>query len=207
MNQEVASRLDDYVHKGWEVGGANEYDGWIRRLLAFIRVAVSQEQARILESLGGDKTPIFWQSYRDLQCSHLEGLAVTLRAGGRSPEHVIAIQNVHFGVREKSTTKVFVVHGHDLGVKESVARLLERLNLNRSCFKNSQMRDKPSSRNLRTILRFPMLWFSSLQTISAVALPHQPNSNRVPDKTSFSSWATSPQDLEGGVSAGFIILG
>lgn len=129
MNAEVAERLDGFVEAGWKVKDYSEYSSWIQKVLAFLDAVAEGEIGESVRRLGGGNSILEWRNYRDRQASHLEGLAMKLRSLARASLVLGSSQIAVEAAGVEQTNKVFVVHGHDVAVKESTARFLEKLSL------------------------------------------------------------------------------
>ncbi len=127
MSTPLINRFGDFVSAGWELENAGHYRSWLRRLLALLRSANEHPLAAELEAMTGEYTDQFWFEYRDAQVGHLEGrilLAETEMLVNTSRAEIAPA-----GVPQLSTSKVFLVHGHDNSAKEATARFLEKLGL------------------------------------------------------------------------------
>lgn len=129
MNQEVADRIDSYAAQGWNLESSEEYRSWLRRLVAFLDAVAEQEVRKSIEALGGLYTNSEWHIYRDRQVSHLEGIAITLRSRAQTDQLASVTAMVAQQISVAPGNRVFLVHGHDVAAKESVARFLEKLSL------------------------------------------------------------------------------
>lgn len=129
MKVEVADRVDAFVELGWKIKTSDDYQSWLRRVTAFLRAVAESEVAEAVEKLGGRYPGAQWEEYRDRQLSHLEGLSITLRSLASKELLASAVAEARQGLSVAAANKVFLVHGHDVAAKESVARFLEKLRL------------------------------------------------------------------------------
>jgi predicted nucleotide-binding protein len=129
MKQEVAARIEAFAEAGWNIRDSDGYTSWLRRLIAFLNAVAEQEVAATVEKLGGQYPNTRWEEYRDRQVSHLEGLAITLASLAKTEQIASAVAIASQRASAPSGNRVFLVHGHDVAAKESVARFLEKLDL------------------------------------------------------------------------------
>ena len=127
--KEVVDRLTAFIEAAWDVKDSDGYLSWLRQILPFLKVAVGVQAAEDVSELGGDHAAIRWAQYRDRQVGHLEGLALTLNSSQFDPAATPKGEFEQPSNRAADTKKVFLVHGHDISAKESVARFLEKLQL------------------------------------------------------------------------------
>lgn len=125
--QSVASRIDDLVEMGWKASDGYDYRSWENRVFAFLSAATDEKVARKFKDLGVEGLLEGWAQCRDRQLGHLEGLALKLGAQVDAVRSKPALDSSEPSPQQ--TKKVFVVHGHDNEVKETVARFIEKLGL------------------------------------------------------------------------------
>jgi predicted nucleotide-binding protein len=120
----------DLIDAGWNVN-RESYEGWAARVEAFLSAAIDREAAERFRALGDDNPYFHWAEYRDRQVGHLEGLALRIEASGLSQEKAPPTAEVGptAAALSERNTRVFLVHGHDVGAKESAARFLEKIKL------------------------------------------------------------------------------
>lgn len=126
--QNVASKIEDLVIAGWNTSSSNDYKNWTNRVFAFLSSAIDTSTAETFKKLGVAEFMESWDDCRERQVGHLEGLSVRLadeitQLEFSKPQVTTLSPPVHL------TKKVFIVHGHDNEVKETVARFIERLRL------------------------------------------------------------------------------
>jgi predicted nucleotide-binding protein len=113
--------LESLIERGYKLADEDQYKVWERRAKAFLLQAFGEAETKPFSEAGGN---FAWSYRRDVQVGTLEGMSANLvdgdMAAPASPGVVAA---------PPSSKKVFVVHGHDNAAKETVARFLERLNL------------------------------------------------------------------------------
>jgi predicted nucleotide-binding protein len=120
----IAEKINDLVDVGWNVTNQALYDSWNRRVRSFLRVVVSDDLVERFNVLG---LAASWKDARDGQIGMLEGLA--LKEAQDEPAADGSRSSFQVALPPKQSKRVFVVHGRDTEVKESVARFLERLAL------------------------------------------------------------------------------
>lgn len=126
--QNIASRIDDLVEMGWRVSSEADYRSWENRVSAFLSAAIDDESAtQKFKGLGVEGLLESWKKCRERQLGYLEGLSFRVIEKSDSaiakatPESSVSVV--------QQTKKVFIVHGHDNEVKETVARFVEKLKL------------------------------------------------------------------------------
>jgi predicted nucleotide-binding protein len=129
MKTNQADQLTIYLADANEISSSSvEIRRWMNRVLAFLREAVGDDAAKRFMGLGSNELNVFDQFA--IQRGHLEGLIANI-ASAAVPQYPGSLgqQEVEATPIVSGTRKVFVVHGHDNEVKESVARFLEKLEL------------------------------------------------------------------------------
>jgi predicted nucleotide-binding protein len=126
--QNVAVRIGEFADDGWKTTSSSEHSKWGNRVFAFLSSAVDETTATKFKELGVGALLEDWKDCRDRQAGHLEGLALRIGATDLAKEEskqqgTVPITPIHL------SKKVFVVHGHDVEAKETVARFIERLRL------------------------------------------------------------------------------
>jgi len=130
MKQQIADRLEGFVESGWDIKSGDAFKTWERRLIAFLNSVSENKVSEDIQRLGGNDYIFQWNQYRDRQVSHLEGIVITLRALANTEQLAAATAVITQQFSALPGNKVFLVHGHDVAAKESVARFLEKLSLN-----------------------------------------------------------------------------
>jgi hypothetical protein len=127
--ESFAQRVELLIEIGWKCEDPNAYLGWSRRVSAFLQATLGKEAASVFVAFDEGNSYLFWERYRDCQLGHLEGLALRVESVGLAEAKSHA-DSAHRTFASKSISrKVFLVHGHDMAAKESVARFLERIGL------------------------------------------------------------------------------
>lgn len=110
-----------------DITSTSDIDRWAKRVSAFLREAAGADSADRFRSLGSHEI----NSYDELAIKrgHLEGLIANEDADGAQVLSSLAREAVEEAQIASPTRRVFVVHGHDGEAKESVARFLEKLEL------------------------------------------------------------------------------
>lgn len=123
----LATKISEFIDIGWNSDKESSYRSWESRVSAFLSSAVDEITANEFKKLGQANIFDSWTNCRDRQLGHLEGLAVRFESTDASNQN--SSQGNAKNIPIHPTKKVFVVHGHDVETKESVARFLERLRL------------------------------------------------------------------------------
>lgn len=128
-----AKKIDELIVAGWSIDKHQWYTDWAGRVTALLAAAVDRETSVAFGEVGGSDSDhiLTWKTARERQISHLEGLAMSIEAGGLNaaahPHNATTISVP--GKSFVADSRVFVVHGHDHGTKETAARFLEKLAL------------------------------------------------------------------------------
>jgi predicted nucleotide-binding protein len=124
----IAAKIDQFIDLAYKSKDEYEYEMWSIRVKEFLQRAVSLEIATEFHALwsGGNR----WERSRDRQIGMLEGLAAHKVESAEALRLNEVRGNLQGGVAPRELSKrVFVVHGHDSGAKDSVARYVEKLGL------------------------------------------------------------------------------
>jgi predicted nucleotide-binding protein len=124
MNATVSEKLDELIEAGLQCENYGDYAGWHQRTRAFLLGALGPKAAKTFET--AEAEPERWWEGRGHQVGMLEAIAAKLSETDKAPDSVAASLASVPGLNLK---KVFLVHGHDSEVKQTVARFLERLGL------------------------------------------------------------------------------
>lgn len=124
-----AQKIDELVSAGWNVTDVASYNGWSSRVESLLAAAIDAQTAATFKDLAGGSPYIWWSEYRDRQIGHLEGLALRVEASGLQQAKIEHSHAATGSQTPPTTNRVFLVHGHDTGTKESTARFVERLGL------------------------------------------------------------------------------
>jgi predicted nucleotide-binding protein len=124
-----AQKIDELVSIGWNLNGPASYIAWYNRVKALLTSAIDVQASEAFRDLGGTTPYDYWEQYRDRQVGHLEGLALRIEASGLQQAKVEHVHVAMDGQTPPLTNRVFLVHGHDTGTKETTARFIERLGL------------------------------------------------------------------------------
>ena len=120
----VAEKIEHLMDLGWKSQNWSQWLSWVNRVHAFLGMALSKESADHFRELT-KSDPSSWEAAREKVTGHLEGI-VASRAESDQAMGMLA-PAARVGV--PMSKKVVVVHGHDHGTTETVARFLERLGL------------------------------------------------------------------------------
>jgi len=126
MPRDISSKLEEIVLDGWNISNHPQYIDWSRRAISFLTQAVGEDSAKSFETL--ERHASDWSTGRTAQIGMLEGI-VARRNEADQQTVSIGPSAVRVPITVPVSKRVFVVHGHDHGSKESVARFLERLGL------------------------------------------------------------------------------
>ena len=117
--------------RGWNANHESDLQTWNTRVAAFLASALGQHEAQAFLALRTDRpdSHYYWEEDRERQIGHLEGLALRVGENGLGSVLPSIPQTNGPKLEGNATQRVFVVHGHDHGTKESIARFLEKLGL------------------------------------------------------------------------------
>jgi predicted nucleotide-binding protein len=121
----IVARTNQLIQEGFLLENFEEYQAWSQRAYYFLLKAYVESIADEFKSLEGVQAS--WKRGRSRQVGLLEGLSSYTSEQTEFPEP--AAMQPPSPVSPIDPKKVFVVHGHDHGSKEAVARYLERLGL------------------------------------------------------------------------------
>jgi predicted nucleotide-binding protein len=121
-----ATKVENLITAGLNVTNGQDYGAWSSRVDAFLASAIDAEAATAFRALGNH---FAWNENRDRQIGHLEGLALRVEAAGLSLASAHPAPEATPALTVARSSRVFLVHGHDVGTTETVARFLEKLTL------------------------------------------------------------------------------
>jgi predicted nucleotide-binding protein len=121
----IEQKLLELSERGMKVGSSFDYANWDRQVHGFLSAAIDYATAQAFWDSGGSGDA-GWQYRVSGQIGYLDGLAVKLKRG--IPSEVQPAQRVA-PTPTRASNRVFLVHGHDDGAKELVARFLGKLKL------------------------------------------------------------------------------
>lgn len=125
-----ANRVATLIETGWKVKTPAEHGRWAERVEAFLAAAIDTEASDKFRSLIGPNAYDLWAQYRDRQIGHLEGITLRIEASGLSQAKAATTPEIaESQTSDPKNRRVFLVHGHDVGAKESAARFLEKIKL------------------------------------------------------------------------------
>ena len=126
MNDRQRDQLAIYVVEAADITDVWQVNRWSNRVATFLAQALGADEADRFRNLSSENE----FDELALRRGHIEGL---IAGGGDRPipegQGAANRGNPGPGPTVSDTREVFVVHGHDGGAKESVARLLEKLGL------------------------------------------------------------------------------
>lgn len=128
MDQSLTRKLSSFVESGETLQHPNDYDKWKARVAAFISASLGHDAA---ESFGRLQGP-FWQDELALRLGHLEGVLAKSSAADEPPSPTAVAPTPSSASSDTvnlDARKVFLVHGHDNEAKQTMARFLEKLEL------------------------------------------------------------------------------
>lgn len=123
-----AQKIEELITAGWNVDRDDSYWAWSNRVAAFLTSAIDAQAADLFKDLCESRSTQ-WKQSRDRQIGHLEGLALRIEASGLQQAKIEHVNASNFIQSSQTTNRVFLVHGHDTGAKETTARFIERLGL------------------------------------------------------------------------------
>lgn len=129
MSSQIAQGLIKLSYEGERTDTTVGIERWANQAASFLNAAMGKEHASEFWRLKSDDT---WQQH-SLRLGHIQGLIARIadqshRTGeGKEPAGSQAGGSGELAAKQGN--KVFVVHGHDEGAKEVVARFLEKLKL------------------------------------------------------------------------------
>ena len=128
----IIDKLNELINDGWSINSHDYFTRWESRVEQILIASFNQEVAREFKSLSpNDPLGLRYNSWeRNLpgQIGFLEGLILKGSAKLIPEETIQSVEKTNIRTFPK-TNKVFIVHGHDVSVKESVARYLEKIGL------------------------------------------------------------------------------
>jgi hypothetical protein len=119
----ISKKLHELVETGLQCENYGDYSSWSWRVSEFLGQALGGETAISFTQLIGDEAN--WWIGRGRQVGMLEGIA----AFRSEADQLLDSAASSAAAAALISKRVFVVHGHDDGAKEAVARYLERLGL------------------------------------------------------------------------------
>ena len=125
MHHAVANQLANFCKEADDLSTTHGLNKWASKVSSFLRTALgpdAQEEFMWLRD-GEDE----WTEHA-LRVGHLQGLIAKAEAESTLIPQDLSVASLSYTVVPGSR-KVFVVHGHDNEVKETVARFLDRLGL------------------------------------------------------------------------------
>jgi predicted nucleotide-binding protein len=128
----TASQLELLIEIGFKSASFEDFDSWRQRVLAFLSQSFDPQVSFDFQNLWTGETGAMWNLKRDAMLGMLEGLLA--KTVDRDSPMSVARQGLSSitpapTLSSVLSKKVFLVHGHDDGTKETVARFLERLKL------------------------------------------------------------------------------
>jgi predicted nucleotide-binding protein len=121
----IEQKLLELSERGAKVRSPEEYQNWDTQVRGFLSAAIDDRTAQSFwDAAGSGDTD--WRYRVNGQIGYLDGLAVKLKRGILS-EAQPAQPGVPASIR--ASNRVFLVHGHDDGAKDLVARFLGKLKL------------------------------------------------------------------------------
>ena len=129
MSNSIIGKLAEYLAVGDQQESNSDRKAWKLRVKTYLGQLFGSEVADEFSALGGDD-PLSMEKY----LGFLEALSAKLQ-GGLPVSNLASVSSVvPSAISEPSASgkkdkKVFVVHGHDVAAKETLARFLEKLGL------------------------------------------------------------------------------
>lgn len=121
-------KVEEFIQAGLNIKDYDQYVNWHSRITAFLKSSMDDNTAENFFNLRASTSHI-WRPARQAQIGHLEGLALRVESKGLSKEAKESSNKKSKELGNIQTKKVFIVHGHDSEIKDSVARFIEKLGL------------------------------------------------------------------------------
>ncbi len=124
----ISDKLEQLLTQGWNVKDVSDYDSWVKRVRIILPRILDAQALSDFSSFNAPFTP--WSEKIDSQTALLEALLVQEQIE-RVPEQDLISQEITSQSARCSphSKRIFLVHGHDTEVKQTVARFLEHLKL------------------------------------------------------------------------------
>lgn len=120
----ITRKLHELVTAGLQCESYGQYSIWSWRASEFLGQTSPEDGVRFMQMVGFDQD---WPAALGRQVGMLEGLAAFRTDTDEALDSLTSSATARAAV--PVSKRVFVVHGHDHGAKETVARYLERLGL------------------------------------------------------------------------------
>jgi predicted nucleotide-binding protein len=126
MNDKTKEILEMYLAEAVPLDNWGQWSSWGSRVAKFLEKALGTDAASEFESLSGNEP---FDTF-GMQRGHIEGLIALDNGPSRSVDQkALSIEGKRASPISANTRRIFVVHGHDGEVKETLARFLEKLGL------------------------------------------------------------------------------
>lgn len=126
MNDRQRQQLIDYLDEADKLDNTVGINRWSKRVAVFLKEAMGADSSSDFTSLTSENE----FDELALRCGHLEGLLAKFE---EEPSSQVSSASSRAAVGKvpsmAATREIFVVHGHDGEAKETVARFLEKLEL------------------------------------------------------------------------------
>lgn len=123
----IITKLNQLIEEGSKCDTPGAYDAWSARTYEFLRQTFDYQIASSFSELNYSGPERWWINL-GRQTGMLEGLSAFREEGDTALETLAMVTSSKVSAAP-SSKRVFLVHGHDSGAKETVARYLERLGL------------------------------------------------------------------------------
>lgn len=132
MSETILDKLEYLLKIGESVDNKRHYDAWDRRVYTFLKTAFDDNSATDFSNIPYKS----WVDELPIQLGHIEGLIAKISSVQTltkvTSSNLISGQNDETGklLSFQKSSKVFIVHGHDIESKETVARFVQKIGLN-----------------------------------------------------------------------------
>lgn len=131
MGETILDKLEYLLKIGENVDNKRHYDAWDRRVYTFLRTAFDDNSATDFSNIPYKS----WVDELPIQLGHIEGLIAKMSSTQSLAK--VTMNSVSGQTDEtakllsfQKSSKVFIVHGHDVETKEMVARFVQKIGLN-----------------------------------------------------------------------------
>lgn len=122
----IADKIENLIEVGWKADSKYAKE-WKLRVTAFLRSAGLAGYAEEFKELAN--ASIYWEENQATSIGFLEGLLEAQSNPNAISGNGALLQASQGVYQQLHSKRVFIVHGHDTEVKETVARFLDRLGL------------------------------------------------------------------------------
>lgn len=129
MNKKLIDTLEYLIRKGEDINDDSEYQAWSHRVGNYLQTAMGLSEYKVFMRLQEVTSPeVGPYEMLSSQLGYLDGL-IARAADEKEKDNSSDIYKPSIITAATESGKVFVVHGHDNGARNTVARYLEQLGL------------------------------------------------------------------------------